>query len=206
MLRTIIILLFLSACVPRPLPEVVPLPEYRAREITVLVVDASRSRYGAGVLVAPNKVLTANHVVLSDQVGVSFYKTRSTFIIGKIVWRSKNVDLALLSIPPVVVSPAVISCELPELGTPVFIIGQSAYRVGWTSRYGKVASSDVDPDGSVIVYMFATSGDSGAGVFNYDGKLVGILETIQISGSSGNAGLSFIIPGSKICSELAGRL
>ena len=205
MFRTIIILLFLSACVSGSLPEVTVLPEYRARDTTVLLVDTSR-RYGGGVLIASDKVLTVKHLVLSDQVAVSFYRTRSTSTIGKVVWRSDNVDLALLEIQPVNISPAVISCEQPELGTPVFIIGQSAYRVPWTSRYGKVASSDVDPDGSIILSMLAASGDSGSGVFDYDGRLLGIIETIQFTRTGGNEGLSFMIPGSKICTELAGGL
>ncbi len=210
MFRIIGTMLLLAAIV---LLNHVPSPrglEQDARAATVLIVVSTG--YGAGVLVAPDKVLTVNHVLPTDTAFVYFYEgmavvqSDSPLRMGKVIWRSDNVDLALLSIPTVDIPPVIISCQLSRTGTPVFIIGHSAYRVAWTSRYGKVASSNVDPDGSLLLSMTASTGDSGAGVFDYDGRLVGILETIQTSRSLGNVGISFIIPSSKICEEIVDKL
>ncbi|KKL60585.1 hypothetical protein LCGC14_2203860 [marine sediment metagenome] len=205
---TIFISLFLSACVTVPRSEYL---EQNARAATALVVTIKG--YGTGILVAPDKILTVNHVLPVDIATVYFYEgmatiqSDSTSRIGEVIWRSDVVDLALIRIPSVTTPPVVISCKLTRMGTPVFLIGHSAYRVAWTARYGNVASSNVDPDGSLLLHMTASYGDSGAGVFDYDGILVGILETIQLSRSSGgNTGISFMIPGSKICEELADKI
>ncbi len=198
-LIVIFISLFLSTCVN--LPPVGEL-EQKARSVTTYI--ATTEGYATGVLVAKDKVLTVNHVVLGNYAAVTFYQDEPLF--GEVIWRSDTIDLALLKIEPVDIKPVAISCELAKMGTPVFAVGQAAYKVPWASRYGHVAATDTDPDGSLILAMHASGGDSGSGVFNYQGDLIGIIETAQFSRRWGNAGFAFMIPGSKICEEVSDRL
>ncbi|KKL55947.1 hypothetical protein LCGC14_2250290, partial [marine sediment metagenome] len=180
--------------------------EQNARAITVLVVVPNG--YGTGILIAPDKVLTVNHLLVTDKVNVYFYEgtalpiSTTIPIVGEVIWRSDNIDLALLSISPTDISPAIVVCQLPPIGTPIFIIGHSGLGIRWTVRYGNVAASHLNSRDTLIIYMTTSGGDSGAGVFNYDGKLIGIIVARQISRLSGNDGFSFMIPGSKICEEL----
>ncbi len=198
-LIAIFISLFLSTCVS--LPPVGEL-EQKAREVTALIsVD---NGFGTGVLVAKDKVLTVNHIVLGNYAAITFYQGKP--VVGEVIWRSDTVDLALLKIEPVDIKPVTILCELAKMGTPVFTISQAAYKVGWSSRYGHVAASDTDPDGSIILAILASGGDSGSGVFNHQGELLGIIETVQYSRRWGNSGFAFMITGLKICEEIGDKL
>lgn len=196
----IFISLFLSACVTILSSTSL---EQDARAVTVLITTPTG--YGTGVLVSPDKVLTAKHLLLAEGALVYFYEglaiPENAPLIGEVSWRSDNVDLALLSIPKVDISPVDLVCQTPEIGTSIFIIGHSGFGVGWAARYGKVAASNVNSRDTLIVYMTTSGGDSGSGIFDYNGKLVGILVARQIS-RSGNDGFSFIIPDLEICKEL----
>lgn len=198
-LIAVFIIFSLSTCVSLPLIGEL---EQKAKAVTALVVTPSG--YGTGVLVANNKVLTVNHVVTRDFAAITFYQGEPMY--GEVIWRSSTIDLALLKIDPVDIKPIAITCELAEMGTPVFSVGQAARKVGWASRYGHVAASNVDPDGSLILAMHVSGGDSGSGVFNYQGELIGILETVQFSRRWGNGGFSFMIPSSLICEEIGDQL
>lgn len=199
---TIFIGLFLSACVTILSSTNL---EQNARAVTALLINPTG--YGSGVLISPNKVLTAKHLTSTDNVFIHFYDgvdgtvLLDKGIVGETFWQSDNADLALLSIPEVDIPPVDIACQMPEIGTPVFIIGQSGFGVGWTVRYGNIAASTTNSRGGLIIYMTTAPGDSGAGVFNYDGRLVGIIIARQVS-KLGNDGFSFMIPGPKICEEL----
>lgn len=205
-IMTIIISLFLSACVAIPGSTSL---EQNAQKVTVLIVTPIG--YGTGILVSSDKILTVKHISSIDRLSIYFYEGTSlptaTYkpLIGEIIWLSDNADLALLSIPSVDTAPVDIICQTPEIGTPVFIIGQSGLATRWTVRYGNVASSNINSYGSLILDMNTASGDSGAGVFNYDGKLIGIIVAMQTS-KLGYDGFAFMIPGSKICEELADKL
>ena len=152
-IMTIFISLFLSACIIEP--NSIDL-EQNARIVTVLIVVPNG--YGTGILIAPDKVLTVNHLLVTDKVNVYFYEgtalpiSTTIPIVGEVMWRSDNIDLALLSIPPVDVSPVTIVCQLPEISTPVFIIGHSGLGVRWTVRYGNVAASHLNSRDTLIIY------------------------------------------------------
>lgn len=189
-----------------------PPPEYLARSATVMVIVES-VRTG-GVLIAPDRILTVKHGLRGsgseggggDEATIIFYTERLTlgsFALGSVIWRSENIDLALLSIPPIDIPPIVLSCTVPQLGSHIFTIGHSEPGpVFWTLRSGWVASSDRDPVGSMLLYIHVVRGNSGGGVFDYEGRLVGIVEAVQIITPDVKTGFTYMVPGNVICSEL----
>jgi len=179
-----------------------PLPEYQARTATVLI-DTGLT-YGAGVIITRDRVLTVKHGMVVDEVKVVFYDRKSS--VGSVIWRSDDFDLALLSIDSVDVVPVILVCDIPKLGSHIFTIGHSGSPVFWTVRYGRISTLERDPDGSLILNMLVSSGDSGGGVFDQYGRLVGMIHGLRISSRFGHTGLSYMIPSPKICTELAGKL
>lgn len=193
-----------------------PPPEYQARAATVMVIVGS-VRTG-GVLIAPDRILTTKHGLRGggsgggggDEATIIFYTGRLTlgsFTLGLVIWRSEDIDLALLSIPPTDILPMDPSCAVPQFGSHIFTIGHSSPGpIFWTLRHGRVASSHRDSVGSMLLDMYTMKGNSGGGVFDYEGRLVGIVEAIPFAPPFGNVGLTYMIPGDVICSELGKQL
>ena len=117
--------LFMLAGCTTPPPHV-SLSE-RIREATVLV--ASGMGFGAGVLIDPNRVLTARHVVKMDEATIFFAPGIET--VGIVTWRSESADMAVLEIEPIAGSPVEIECAPPTAGMAIVIMGHSVRSRPW---------------------------------------------------------------------------
>ena len=174
----------------------------RVREATVLV--ASGTGHGAGVLIAPDRVLTARHVVTMDEANIFFEPGVQT--VGIVTWRSESADLAVLEIEPMAGSPVDIDCAAPRAGMPVVIMGHSVQSRPWLLRHGYIASADMADDGTVTLDLPSRPGDSGAGVFAPDGRLVGIIDgyfrSVVLSPYGEFMGFASMVAGSVLCREL----
>ncbi len=165
---------------------------------------ASEIGHGAGVLIDPDRVLTAKHVVSMDEVDIFFEPGVQTA--GVVTWRSESADLAVLEIEPIAGSPVDIDCAAPIAGMAIVIMGHSRRRQPWLLRHGYIASSDIADDGTVTLDLPARPGDSGAGVFAPDGRLIGIIDgfmwTKFLSPSGEFSGLASMVAGSVLCRAL----
>lgn len=175
----------------------------RVRAATVLV--ASGTGHGAGVLIAPDRVLTAKHVVTIDEANIFFEPDVQT--IGVVTWRSESADLAILEIEPIAGLPVDIDCAEPSAGMAVVIMGHSVRGHSWLLRHGYIASGDMADDGTVTLDLPARPGDSGAGVFARDGQLVGIVDgyfrSVVLSPYGEFMGFGSMVAGSVLCRELS---
>ena len=183
-----------------------PAPDFslseRVREATVLVV--SSIGHGAGVLIGPGRVLTAKHIVKMDEAIIVFEPGVRTD--GIVTWRSESADLAVLEIDPGNGAPVDIDCAAPSAGMSVVIMGFSVRSHPWLLRHGYIASGDVADDGTITLDLPARPGDSGAGVFAPDGRLVGIIDgyfhSKFLSPYGEFAGFASAVAGSVLCREL----
>ncbi len=174
----------------------------RVRATTVLIV--SGTGHGAGVLIGHNRVLTAKHLVTMDEADIFFEPGVQT--VGVVTWRSESADLAVLEIEPVAGSPVDIDCAAPTAGVAVVMMGHSVRGHPWLLRHGYIASNDMAEDGTVTLDLPARPGDSGAGVFARDGRLVGIIDgyfrSVVLSPYGEFMGVGSMVAGPVLCREL----
>ena len=192
--------LFMLAGCATPAPDI-PLSE-RVRAATVLV--ASGTGHGAGVLIGPNRVLTARHLVAMDEANIFFEPDVQT--VGIVTWRSESADLAIIEIESSGGSPVEIDCAAPSAGMAVVIMGHSVGGRPWLLRHGFIASGDIADNGTVTLDLPSRPGDSGAGVFAPDGRLVGIIDSYYqstiLSPYGEFMGYGSMVAGSILCREL----
>lgn len=181
----------------------VPAQDFAA-QATVLVSDDLG--HGSGVVIARGLVLTAAHVVGQKD------KMKVTLATGvekdaAVLWASKNPDVALLAVATDDVIPAVISCAQPTRGESVFTFGYPmiAKKV---MAWGHVASNvlfSADGITGTMLDMTIVPGNSGGGVWDEQGHLVGLADAVMlvpIGFTPSITGLSVMVPGPAICKVL----
>ncbi len=155
---------------------------------------------GSGVLISPDRVLTASHVVeVADQIKLLFVdgRERSARIVAS--ERFADVSLLALSEPIEGIEPAPLGDSNDvEIGDQIFVIG-APYGVSHTFTVGFVSGLHRDEVmggfnmGEIVQTDAAiNAGNSGGPMFNRDGQVIGIVSHIM-SRSGGFEGLGFAI-------------
>lgn len=176
----------------------------RIREVSVEVAvyqGKDELGHGSGVIIAPNFILTADHVANND--GTSL---RVTFADGSsanavVVKHFPSEDIAVLAIDrKAPFAPAVINNGPPQVGEEILAYGAplelhqfaSLGHVGSVSRLTFNAPKD-DPvmEYGVLLDADIVSGMSGGGVFDANGLLIGTNEAALVE-PVGMFGASFV--------------
>jgi hypothetical protein len=88
----------------------------------------------------------------------------------------------------------------------VVTMGHSIRSHPWLLRHGYVASAEVADDGTVALDLPTRPGDSGAGVFAPDGRLVGIIDgyfrSVVLSPFGEFMGFGSMVAAPVLCGEL----
>ncbi len=155
---------------------------------------------GSGVLISPDRVLTASHVVeMADQIEVIFLDGRNRT--ARVVASERFADVALLALDEPVEgleAARLADSDRVEVGDQVFLIGapygvSHTFTVGYVSglhRYEAMARSGM---GELIQTDAAINpGSSGGPMFNSRGEVIGIVSHIT-SRSGRFEGLGFAI-------------
>lgn len=163
--------------------------------------------YGSGVLVAPDKVLTAKHVVDSKKDGVPVIVfANGTTVKVKSIERNPDLDLAEITLETPMPAGLVArySCDLPEnnttllgIGSPLDIaFGAFRFNVAGTMRDARL------PKGHIVLQGPSNPGLSGGPAFNEQGQAVGLIN-YHIRGSQENpeTGLGLMLPFAAFCEE-----
>ena len=162
-------------------------------------VAVSVQGIGSGVLVAPNQVMTAAHVVqAANRVAVAFPNGEEQM--ATVSASSETHDVALLTLDrPVQVPPVRLgNSDSVRVGDQVMVVGaplgeSHTLTVGHVSarrrRAGLLGTSRVEflqTDASI------NQGNSGGPMFNMAGEVVGIVSHI-LSGTGGSVGLGYAV-------------
>lgn len=145
--------------------------------------------YGSGVVVAPGKIATNNHVAAA---GTRLeIKHRGQILRAEMESTSAGHDLALLTVYGLTAAPATLG------GSGSLKVGQTLYAVGSSKGLepslseGLVSSLRTVEDGVLIQTTAPVSpGSSGGGLFDEQGRLVGLTTAQILDGQS----LNFAIP------------
>jgi S1-C subfamily serine protease len=159
-------LVVLAACAAPRLTAAPEAPEIANARYSVRLVKAEQGTCSA-VVVAPGLALTAEHCRMLIQEGtVDGLRAAAMTQIG-------NSDAAFVRVPELACPCAPIASHRAELNDTVVVIG---FPMG-TPRvlsWGVIAEPDPEYPGTTRVSAAVIGGMSGGGVFNSDGRLVGV--------------------------------
>lgn len=160
---------------------------------------------GSGVIIsADGYVITNNHVIFNNETGkvadsVTVRLADGTEYEAEITGRDADADIALLKVEAKDLSPATIgNSSSLKVGETILAVGNPLGELGGTVTCGIVSATNreisVDSNKMNLIQIDAAvnPGNSGGGMFNMKGELVGIVNA-KSSGSDVD-GLGFAIP------------
>ena len=157
--------------------------ERRTRNAAVKV--SSSSRYGSGTYVEINgkhMVFTAAHVI-RERTEMNIIGRNGEVVAGRVIYMNKFNDFAVLSVPRMATRiPVQIS---PTKKTNQDLVGTDIVYTGFPNSSdlvtinGRVAGIDPSTD-RLVLHSYAWMGASGSGVFDMQGKFVGVLVAVSV--------------------------
>jgi S1-C subfamily serine protease len=173
---------------------------------TVLVEHAKG--HGTGAIIGPNAVLTADHVVGTQPLTVTFFDGRVAQ--GRVRWRDPILDVALVEVPvPDGYEASKLYCGDLEPGQHLVLIGHPT-QSRWVAVGGYLPESGAF-EGNLVSLGFPIGlGTSGGPVFDTGGRIVGVALAILAERASATArfdefkdtGIGLMLPASQFCTEL----
>ncbi len=168
--------------------------------VLVLALDQKTSSQGSGVVIAPRRVITNCHVV--NKRDRLFVKWGELQLPASLEYADTSHDLCQLSVPDLR-APAVSMRKLSTVR-----VGQRAYAIGnpegleLTLTEGLVSAiRTIGGRQWIQTSALFTYGSSGGGLFDTEGRLIGLTS----SGVKEGAGLNFAIPADYV-SDVSARI
>lgn len=173
---------------------------------SVVVIHTDQGSMGTGFLIAPDLVVTNEHVVESfipDQTPlITATTTNGHSVDAEYIVGDMAVDVALLQLasPITGVQPLTFTTTAPAVGDTVMHIGHGENLGPWSVGIGSVSAHDF---GIIETNLPITSGASGSPMLNMDGEVVAVISGIYgISGdtpvASENITVHEFVPATKI--------
>jgi S1-C subfamily serine protease len=157
----------------------------------VVLVNGRERQAASGIVVAPDTVLTAAHVLEREDPEIETHDGKT--LKAKLVAHDPSTDLAILTVEGLGVDPAVTSSEAVKLGQFVLAVGRPAG--GQPMASGGIISAIGGPvrtrDGALLEQYLTTDarpypGFSGGALINSRGEVLGIMT----SGLLGNTSIA----------------
>lgn len=152
------------------------------RNLAATVTLFSANGHGSGVIVSTDGYILTNEHVVDQAEAMSVRLSNGLEVVGQVVRRHKNRDIALVKIPLNGLPAASITFERPGIGEDVFVIGTPAEQAfaSTVTRgvYGGMRTIDmgigvpmewVRHDAAVI------GGNSGGPIFDDSGNVIGLV-------------------------------
>jgi S1-C subfamily serine protease len=169
---------------------------------TVVQVRTDGGSQGSGVIVEPSGLIVTNDHVIQGADRVTLLTQDERRVPATVVTADERQDLAILKPDGPVGRGAELAEEGEALdqGDEVFAIGspfglQNTVTAGIVSNTGRVNSRNGVP--MIQIDAPINPGNSGGGLFDLDGRLIGIPTSI-LGPISGNVGIGFAVPVSRV--------
>ncbi len=175
-------------------------------EVTTEAVTTNRffgeyveSGAGSGVIISQDGYLVTNHHVVNGATQIRVRLNDGTEYEASVVGSDSKTDVAVLKIEAEGLSPAIVGdSDSLQVGEFVLAVGNPLGRLGGTVTDGIISALDrdvtVNNQSMQLLQMNAavSPGNSGGGLFNARGELIGIVNAK--SSDSDAEGLGFAIP------------
>ncbi|HMN98401.1 MAG TPA: trypsin-like peptidase domain-containing protein [Miltoncostaeaceae bacterium] len=175
---------------------------------TVVQVQTDAGSQGSGVIVEPSGLIVTNNHVIRGADRVTLLTQDERRVPATVVSADQRQDLAILEPDGPVGRGAELAGEGAALdqGDRVFAIGspfglQNTVTAGIVSNTGRVNPRNGVP--MIQIDAPINPGNSGGGLFDLDGRLIGIPTSI-LGPISGNVGIGFAVPVSRVRALLDG--
>ncbi len=185
---------------PTPAPDIIQRPDVsliedayfpsyeqrQSRGSAIKIAGVDGSSHGSGTYIKINgsyAVITARHVV--DGAEIFRVGSETETVIGQVVWKSQQYDIAILKIPEMTTrSHVTLTKQNPlQIGEPVLYTGYPASYKLLTSR-GYVSGHEPGYR-ATLLQGFVWFGYSGSGVFDVEGQLRAIVVAIGVQNFAG---------------------
>ena len=153
----------------------------RGTSVRIVAWQSGEVQLSSGVVIGPNRVLTADHVLPPAPDSLTVVFPRGQRVAAVIIDRDLGLDLAVLSIPTTGATPYRIATEVPRIGDTLYVGGFGDQSNIWKSSAGVLKSfvTGRDPPGPagglMMIAASTRDGDSGGVILNAQYELVGIL-------------------------------
>jgi hypothetical protein len=167
--------------------------------VKTLDAQARLKAQGSGVLISPGRVATNCHVAKG---GTSYLAGRGQQLVHAMLYAEDwNRDICLLDAPGITGAPAQLGqAAILKVGDPVYAVG-APRGLEFSLSDGIVSQLRGGPPPVIQTTAAISSGSSGGGLFDEDGRLVG-LTTLYVKGGQG---LNFAMPAEWIGEVKPGR-
>ncbi|MGN1344378.1 MAG: S1C family serine protease [Traorella sp.] len=154
---------------------------------------------GSGVVFSENGLIVTNHHVIDGASEIKVKTTSGEEYDATLIASDSQTDLAVLRIDATGLKPAVLGdSDIMSVGDTVYAIGNPLGSLGGTVTNGILSAKDreITIDGQDMILLQTSAavnpGNSGGGLFNDKGELIGIVNA-KSSGSD-IEGIGFAIP------------
>lgn len=159
---------------------------------------------GSGVIISKDGYIVTNNHVIDNASSISVRTTDGKDYEAQLIGKDANSDLAVIKIKADNLTPATFgdSSKL-EVGDVAIAIGNPLGELGGTVTEGIISALDrqIDVGGTTMTLLQTDAsispGNSGGGLFNADGNLIGIVNAKYSSNSTSSGsveGIGFAIP------------
>ncbi len=159
---------------------------------------------GSGVVISKDGYIVTNNHVISDASSITVTTTDGKSYEAQLVGADSDSDLAVIKIDASDLTPATFgkSSDL-EVGDVAIAIGNPLGELGGTVTEGIISALDrqIEVDGTLMTLLQTDAsispGNSGGGLFDANGNLIGIVNAKYSSSSSSSGsveGIGFAIP------------
>ena len=168
---------------------------------------------GSGVIISDTGMVITNHHVIDGATKITVRLTDGTEFDAKVIGSDLDADIAVVSIKPgdkKLTSAVIGNSDTLVVGEEIVVIGNPLGELGGTVTNGIISATEreimIEESGSMTLLQTNAAvnpGNSGGGMFNLYGELVGIVN----AKSSGDniEGIGFAIP-SNTAKDVAGQL
>ncbi len=169
-------------------------PDWPQAARGVGATGAPRDPEGAGVAVLDGGYIATNVHVLGEAKNVDIVLTDGRVLAAEIVGREAATDIALLKAPvPLPVTP---SAAPPGLGRPVCAVGNPfglglSVTCGVVSATGRAGTGFNEIEDFIQTDASVNPGGSGGGLFDAEGRFVGLVSAIFTKRSDADIGVNF---------------
>lgn len=218
------VLLGVTPAMAEPLDHHLPIVIERAKRATVGILrndqdaqyEAGQARFslrGTGIHVGNGYIVTAQHAVMRTEAGEKVLPREITILTADLdelpaLLKDVNAfaDLVVYQVSgeaaQTVVATALLADREPEPGDEVFTVGYPLGR-GPVVMFGRIGGLNTflpTVESRLLqVDLFACSGNSGGGLFNAKGEIVGVVHAVilteTVQGQGGCSRFAFAVPG-----------
>lgn len=140
------------------------------------------SGFGTGWLIAPDVVVTNEHVANHDESYYGDIAVRTidgTIIAAEVLSMDSYRDIAILKLEEPLDRPVLrLTDSLVEVGEPVIAVGHPDRIGNWATMAGVVTDNKFYDGEAILTSLPTSSGASGSPILNLDGEVVGIVAGI----------------------------